>query len=299
MAIDGSKFRAVNTDNRTYTVGNAKKVLLDVEEKIRQYMKELDETDAAEAKPGALTKEDITGVLDYLEQRKKHLAEALTQMENSGENQLCTTDPECRLMKTRDGIRPSYNVQTAVETDNHLIVDYEVTNECVDWNLLENGINGAKAALGVENLEGIADRGYGNNDEVLACLLNGDTPTTHPNKGEKCRIFRFEKTDVEVTEEMLSSKDQDTLLKCLSAGVLPEVLQREDVEFEVVKRRAQGSNLYLDKCYEIFQRLVLCDGGVDLLQISHQRVQGAYLDGMVSLPSKLKSSPLFAETVTV
>ena len=104
---------------------------------------------------------------------------------------------------------------------------------------------------------------------------------------------------MEVTEEMLSSKEKDTLLKCISAGMLPEVLQREDVEFEVVKRRAQGSNLYLDKCYEIFQCLVLCDGGVDLFQISHQRVQGAYLDGMVSLPSKLKSSPLFAETVTV
>ncbi len=150
-------------------------------------------------------------------------------------------------MKTRDGIRPSYNVQTAVETDNHLIVDYEVTNECVDWNLLEKGINGAKAVLGVENLEGIADRGYGNNDEVLACLLNGDTPTTHPNEGEKCRIFRFEKTDMEITEEMLSSKDKDTLLTCISAGMLPEVLQRDDVELEVVKRQEQGSGLYLDK----------------------------------------------------
>ena len=74
VEIDGSKFRAVNADNKTYTMGNAKKVLLDVEEKIRQYMKELDETDAAEAKPGALTKEDITGVLDYLERRKKQLS---------------------------------------------------------------------------------------------------------------------------------------------------------------------------------------------------------------------------------
>ena len=94
-------------------------------------------------------------------------------MENSGKNQICTTNPECRLMKTRDGIRPSFNVQTAVESDNHLIVHYDVTNECVDWNLLEDEINGAKVALGVENLEGIADRGYGNKDKLLQCLLNG------------------------------------------------------------------------------------------------------------------------------
>ena len=247
VAIDGSKFRAMNADNKSYTMGNAKKVLLDVEEKIGQYMKELDEADAAEGKPGALTKEDMRGVLDYLERRKKQLTQALAQMESSGENQLCTTDPECRLMKTRDGIRPSYNVQTAVETENHLIVDYEVTNECVDWNLLEKGINRAKAALGVENLEGIADRGYGNNEEVLVCLLNGDTPTTHPNKGEKCRTFRFQKVDADITEEMRSSKDKDTLRQCIAAGVLPEILRRDDIEIEVFKRREQGSRLYLDK----------------------------------------------------
>lgn len=247
VVIDGSKFRAVNADNKSYVSSNAKKVLLDVEEKISRYMKELDEKDAAESKPGALTKEDIAGVLDYLERRKTQLTEALEQMADSGENHICTTDPESRLMKTRDGIRPSFNVQTAVESENHLIVHYDVTGECTDWHLLGDGINASKAALGVENLEGIADRGYSNDEEILQCLLNGDTPTTHPNKGEKSRMFRFQKTDTEVTREMLSSKDKDTLLECISAGVLPEILQRGDVDLEVVKRREQGSSLYLDK----------------------------------------------------
>ena len=99
-------------------------------------------------------------------------------------------------MKSRDGIRPCFNVQTAVESANHLIVYYDVTSECTDWHLLEAGINGSKAALEVESLEGIADRGYSNEDEILNCLLNGDTPTTHPNKGEKCRVFRFQKTQI-------------------------------------------------------------------------------------------------------
>ena len=99
-----------------------------------------------------------------------------------------------------------------------------MTNECTDWHLLEGGIEASKVALGVENLEGIADRGYSNDEEILQCLLNGDTPTTHPNKGEKSRMFRFQKTDTEVTGEMLSSKDKDTLLLCISAGMLPEIL---------------------------------------------------------------------------
>ncbi len=224
VVIDGSKFRAVNADNKSYVSSNAKKVLLDVEEKISRYMKELDEADAAESRPGALTKEDIAGVLDYLERRKTQLTEALEQMAGSGGNHICTTDPESCLMKTRDGIRPSFNVQTAVETANHLIVHYDVTNECTDWHLLGGGIEASKAALGVENFEGIADRGYSNDEEILQCLLNGDTPTTHPNKGEKSRMFRFQKTDTEVTGEMLSSKDKDTLLLCISAGMLPEIL---------------------------------------------------------------------------
>lgn len=247
VVIDGSKFRAVNADNKSYVSSNAKKVLLDVEEKISRYMKELDEADAAESRPGALTKEDIVGVLDYLERRKAQLTEALEQMAGSGENHICTTDPESRLMKTRDGIRPSFNVQTAVEPKNHLIVHYDVTSECTDWHLFGDGINASKAALGVENLEGIADRGYSNDEEILQCLLNGDTPTTHPNKGEKSRMFRFQKTDTKVTGEMLFSKDKDTILQCISAGELPEILHRGDVELEVVKRREQGSSLYLDK----------------------------------------------------
>lgn len=247
VVIDGSKFRAVNADNKSYVSSNAKKVLLDVEEKISRYMKELDEADAAESRPGALTKEDIAGVLDYLERRKARLTEALEQMAGSGENHICTTDSESRLMKTRDGIRPSFNVQTAVEPKNHLIVHYDVTSECMYWHLFGDGINASKAALGVENLEGIANRGYSNDEEILQCLLNGDTPTTHPNKGEKSRMFRFRKTDTEVTWEMLFSKDKDTILQCISAGELPEILHRGDVELEVVKRREQGSSLYLDK----------------------------------------------------
>ena len=245
VVIDGSKFRAVNADNKGYVSSNAAKVLLDVEAKIDQYMQELDEVDVSESKPGALTKEDIIGVLDYLKRRKTH--EALARMKDMGENHICTTDSECRLMKTRDGIRPSFNIQTAVETENHLIVHYDVTSECTDWKLLKDGINGAKTALEVENLEGIADRGYGNNDEILECLLNGDTPTTYPNKGEKCRVFQFKKVDAEITEEMKKSKEKDILLTCIKAGILPKVLERNDIEIEIYKRRESGSGRYIDK----------------------------------------------------
>ena len=240
-------------------------MIREIDERVERYMRALDECDKKEAKPGALSKEDITGVLDYLNRRKLQLTDALAQIETSGENQICTTDPECRVMKSGDGIRPCYNVQTAVETENHIIVYYDVTEECVDWDLLETGITGAKNALEVENIEGIADRGYANTEVIWKCLLNGDTPTTHPNKGERCRIFRFRKTETGITEEMLVSKDPNILMQCVSAGVLPRVLQREDLEMTVYKRRAFGSSLYMDKkTGEIVSRAEMkARGGLD------------------------------------
>jgi transposase len=123
-------------------------------------------------------------------------------------------------MKTRDGCKPSYNVQTAVEADNHIIVHYDVSDECADWNQLEAGINHSKEILGVETLEGIADKGYSNDKKILECLLNGDTPTIYPNKGQNYRIFRFEKTNETITPEMLSSKDHAVLKKCISGQAL-------------------------------------------------------------------------------
>lgn len=122
-----------------------------------------------------------------------------------------------------------------------------MSSECVDWNLLEAGIAGAKDALGETNIGGIADREYCNSDAIWRCLLNGDTPTTHPNKGERCRIFRFRKTEDGVTEEMLASKDPEIVMRCVFAGVLPDVLQREDLEMTLHKHQSPGTTLYVHK----------------------------------------------------
>jgi len=247
VVIDGSKFRAVNSDQHSYVRQNVSVMLQQADERIEKYMAALDENDKTEKRPEALTANEIRDVLEYLNKRKRQLTDALSQLEDNNTNQLCVTDPECRLMKTRDGYKPSYNVQTAVEAENHIIVHYEVTNECVDWNLLEEGINGAKEALDVETLEGVADKGYACDEKILDCLLNGDTPTTYPNKGQDCRAFRFQKTDDEVTGEMLSSKDHATLKKCLAAGQLPDVLRRGDVTMEITRKREDGAYQFLNQ----------------------------------------------------
>ena len=234
VVIDGSKFRAVNSDNNCYVKSNVEKLIAQADERITKYMAELDACDERERRSEELTPEDIRGVLEYLAKRKIQLENALLELNESELNHVCTTDPESRLMKTRDGCKPSFNVQAAVEPNNHIIVNFDVSSDCADWGLLESGISGAKDVLGVDTLEGIADKGYGNDEEILKCLLNGDTPTIYPNKNQNCRTFKFEKTDEEITPEMLASVDHEVLKKCIAAGVLPDVLKRNDITFEIV-----------------------------------------------------------------
>ena len=247
VVIDGSKFRAVNADQKAYVRQNVQVMMQQADERIEKYMAELEKNDASERRPETLSTKEIRHVLEYLRGRKQQLSDALSQLQENATNQLCVTDPECRLMKTRDGYKPSYNVQTAVEAENHIIVHYDVTNENIDWNLLEGGIKGAKEALGVKTLEGVADKGYACDEQIMKCLLNGDTPTTYPNKGQDCRTFIFQKTDEEITDEMLASKDHETMKQCISAGQLPNVLRRDDVTMEITKKRAAGSYRYLNQ----------------------------------------------------
>jgi transposase len=235
VVIDGSKFRAVNSDNNCHVRKNVEKLIKQADERIAKYMAELDAADESERRSEELTPDDIREALEYLAKRKNQLNDALSLLDESGLKHICTTDPESRLMKTRDGYKPGFNVQTAVEPSNHIIVHFDVTSECTDWGLLDAGISGAKDVLGVETLEGVADKGYSSDNATLKCLLNGDTPTIYPTKNQNHRRFTFAKTDDEVTPEMLASKDHETLLKCVAAGVLPEILQRDDITLEVAK----------------------------------------------------------------
>ena len=211
VVIDGSKFRAVNSDNNCYVKSNVEKLIAQAEERITKYMAELDAADEKQRRNEELTSDNIQEVLAYLAKRKVQLENALAKLDENGLNHVCTMDPESRLMKTRDGFKPSFNVQTAVESDHHIIVHFDVTNDCADWELLEAGISSAKDILGMETLEGIADKGYGNDEEILNCLLNGDPPTVYPNKNQNCRMFKFAKTDEEINPEMLETADHEIL----------------------------------------------------------------------------------------
>jgi transposase len=178
VAIDGSKFKVVNNRDRNFTNAKLKRRLEQIEESIARYFSQLDTADrhegaVAEAKAGRL-KDKIA----VLKQQMQGLKAMELRLRDAPDQQISLTDPDARSMATSGrgtGI-VGYNVQTAVDAKNHLIVAHEVTNVGNDRGQLAMMAEQARAATGITELTVVADRGYFSGDEILACAQAGITP---------------------------------------------------------------------------------------------------------------------------
>ena len=185
VAIDGSKFKAVNSRDNNFTKGKMDRRLAQIEESVARYLSQLDtadrQTSAGEAPSEELAARTtrLKEKLAKLEEEVKRLKAIEKQMLAAPDQQISFTDPDSRSMATsgRGSGMVGYNVQAAVDTTNHLIVAHEVTNVGTDKSQLANMANQAKAALEAESLEAFADRGYFKGEEILACEEAGITVT--------------------------------------------------------------------------------------------------------------------------
>jgi len=175
VAIDGSKFKAVNTRDRNFTEGKMKRRLEQIDESIARYLSQLDTADrqgptVPEAKITRL-KEKIA----KLREETERLNALNARMMASEDKQISLTDPDARSMATsgRGSGIVGYNVQAAVDTTHHLIVAHEVTNVGTDRNQLSNMGEQARTEIGAETLDVVADRGYYAGKEILACETAG------------------------------------------------------------------------------------------------------------------------------
>jgi transposase len=148
VAIDGSKFRAVNGRKKMYNKAILKKKLVRIEENIANYLTELDQADQNDKGTINYAAKEVKQKLAKLEQRKETYKSYLQELEETGEKQKLTTDPEARMMRTKDGFACCYNVQTAIDQSSHLIAEYEVTNSYSDYNNLTQVAEATKKTLG-------------------------------------------------------------------------------------------------------------------------------------------------------
>jgi transposase len=148
LAIDGSKFRAVNSKQKAYNQDTLRKKLARIDENISKYLSQMDkyDTDQQDSSDN-YTPEKIKAVIEELNQRKELYKDYLDELNKTGETQKLTTDPEARVMQSKDGFHCYYNVQTAVDKGSHLIAEYEVTNCCTDQGLLKEIADSARQIL--------------------------------------------------------------------------------------------------------------------------------------------------------
>jgi len=180
VAIDGSKFKAVNTRDKNFTRGKVERRRAQLEASVGRYLAQLDTADLQEPSDELAAKTThLKEKLAKLEGEMQRLAAMEQQMLASPDQQISLTDPDSRSMATsgRGSGVVGYNVQVAVDTEHHLIVTHEVTNDGSDRAQLANVASQAKEALGVDKLEAVADRGYYNSDEILKCEEAGITVT--------------------------------------------------------------------------------------------------------------------------
>ena len=172
VAIDGSKFKAVNSRDRNATRGKMKRRLKETEKSVERYLQQLDSADRQEPSVARTAKKARLGdKRAMLKEEKKRLEALEAEVLAAPDHQISLTDPDARSMATsaRGSGMVGYNVEAAVDTTHHLIVGHDVVNEGHDRSQLSAMAEKAKAALGADALEVVADRGSFNGEEILAC----------------------------------------------------------------------------------------------------------------------------------
>lgn len=204
VAIDGSKFKAVNNRDKNLTRGKLKRRMEQIDKAIDRYFAQMDCADLDERPETEANVPELKEKIAALQKKMRELKEQEIQLEQTPDKQISLTDPDARAMSTSGNIRGTvgYNLQAAVDTENHLILAHEVTNVGNDRDQLANMAVQAKEAIQTDNLTVIADRGYFNGTELLACAEAGiQTYVPKPETSGSQAAGRFGKKDFHYVTE--------------------------------------------------------------------------------------------------
>ncbi|MEE5127617.1 IS1182 family transposase [Pseudomonas alliivorans] len=179
VAIDGSKFKAVNNRDRNFTSTKLKRRMEEIESSINRYLTTLDTADRQEPTSSEAKTVRLEEKIAKLKVQMKELQTIEIRLNDSSDKQVSLTDPDARSMMTRGTGIVGYNVQTAVDAQHHLIVAHEVTNVGSDRDQLSSMDKQAREAIASDSLSVVADRGYFKGEEILACH-NADTTAYVP-----------------------------------------------------------------------------------------------------------------------
>lgn len=179
VAIDGSKFKAVNTRDKNYTRAKVQRRIEQIEESVARYPSELDTAHRrGDAEVNEAHTRHLKDKIAKLHSEMQRMQTLTKEVEGAPGHQISLTDPDARSMATsgKGTGMVGYDVQTAVDAKHHLIVDHQVTNVGHDRNQLAAMATRAKDIMQVEHLVVVADRGYFSSPDIVACETSGITP---------------------------------------------------------------------------------------------------------------------------
>jgi transposase len=174
VAVDGSKFKAVNSGQKNFSQKKLEKRLKEIDQKVERYLDEMEQADKRE-KEGEISAQELKEKIARLKERKGRYEELLKELKASGNSQISLTDPDSRAMALTPKGEVSYNVQAAVDCKHHLIVAQDVTNDGLDNHQLFVMAQSAKQILSQTEIHVVADRGYYNHEELKQCEETGIT----------------------------------------------------------------------------------------------------------------------------
>jgi transposase len=180
VATDGTKFRADSSRKNIHTKDSVEKELTELDKRINEYLAALESGDKEDAREAAPDPAAIAAALQHLRERKKTFEELQKQTTDADGNsvEVCTVDPDAKLMRSGGDARKvdaCYNVQTAVDSKHHLIVDFDLADRSDDKGNLHAMSEKAKDMLEVETLTNMGDKGYYDGEDIAACEASGVT----------------------------------------------------------------------------------------------------------------------------
>ena len=240
-SVDGTKMQACNSKNNNFTKNKLDDRIKWLNGHIDEYLRILDEVDEheeLEEDADLLTKDIIQKKLEEARERLAKYEGYQKIMEESGVSQLSITDADAKLMKSKNAFMVAYNPQTAVDSETHIIRDFQMTNQVTDHGLLKSTMSRINDESDNRVIEVVADKGYESADDMIDCLENGIIPhviTDDGDDGYELEVS-YEEADVDV-----SSTKAEELSKCLHAGVIPEAYKDviENIEIKEVRRKVK------------------------------------------------------------
>lgn len=176
IAIDGTKIKANNSKRNNYNQKKIDRQIKYIDEKTNEYLKALEENDSQEEKQIKYSPKELKEKIETLKQRKETYEKLSKELEESGKTEISTVDPDSRLMENKkNGLEMGYNLQTAVDAKNKLIVDFDVTQNAADQGNLNSMSQKAKEVFGKDGkdeLETLGDKGYYQADDLKKCEEN-------------------------------------------------------------------------------------------------------------------------------